>query len=371
MPAFDLVRSGFRGGLAFAARPAAVLRLRADGGPLAPQPGLVEPRLSIRRTCGAGGAWAVIFAPHQCLWHRPWASQSGQNCLATASTSPPKPNGQSRLNKNGGPGNLELARQPHQGIDWHHYPHGSCYARVSAGETCISPMAAPARAGVPVAVRAAAGPGRQRRAGRRSGAGADAARTDRAGQRRLRHPWPGARAATGCAAGGAGAGHAGRARQLDAADCDGHFGFAGAGGHLRQPAGRTRRQRRHLHPLRQPYCRHGAGHHAGCGHAGGHWHAGRAAAPGAAAARSTRAGAAPARRTAGPRGRQAHSRRRCFHSRARRAPRPQRRLGRACSARGGQSDGGRGAARERDRRGGARHPGLAGADRRPQRAGGR
>ena len=47
-----------------------------------------------RRRCGH-------FSPLRQPWHKPWPSQSGQNCLATASASPPNPNEPSRSGDEG------------------------------------------------------------------------------------------------------------------------------------------------------------------------------------------------------------------------------------------------------------------------------
>jgi hypothetical protein len=63
---------------------------------------------------------------------------------------------------------------------------------------------------------------------------------------------------TQCAAGGAEDGHPGRTRQLDAANHRRHPRVAGARGHLGCSVRCASRQRRNVHPLRQPYRRHGA-----------------------------------------------------------------------------------------------------------------
>ena len=47
-------------------------------------------------------------------------------------------------------------------------------------------------------------------------------------------------------------GHARRSRHLDARHHQGHPRLAGPGRHVRRAAGRARRQRRHLHPVREP-----------------------------------------------------------------------------------------------------------------------
>ena len=67
--------------------------------------------------------------------------------------------------------------------------------------------------------------------------------------------------------------HARRARRLDAQHHQGHPRLAGAGGHLRGAQRRARRQRRHLHPLRQPHRGDGAGLQPRRGDAGGDRHA--------------------------------------------------------------------------------------------------
>ena len=99
---------------------------------------------------------------------------------------------------------------------------------------------------------------------------AQAAGRHRPGQCRL----PGARHPQGRrgrrAAGGDRTRHARRPRHLDAPGHPGHPGLAGPGGRVRQPARRSRRQRRHLHPLCGAHRRDGAGHDPGRGDAGGH-----------------------------------------------------------------------------------------------------
>ena len=65
---------------------------------------------------------------------------------------------------------------------------------------------------------------------------------------------------------------------LDARDHQGHPRLAGSGRHLRRAERRARGQRRHLHPLREPHRRDGAGHQSRRGDAGADRHAGIAAA---------------------------------------------------------------------------------------------
>ncbi len=75
-------------------------------------------------------------------------------------------------------------------------------------------------------------------------------------------------ARAGRAAPGAAHGHPRRARHLHALHHQGHHRLARAGGGLRGAERCPGGQRRHLHPLRQPRRRHGAGHQPGCGHSG-------------------------------------------------------------------------------------------------------
>ncbi|MNF63847.1 hypothetical protein D3C85_801030 [compost metagenome] len=105
-------------------------------------------------------------------------------------------------------------------------------------------------------------------AGRRERICADGGRSHRPGHRRL--PDPGHRACRGRqgAVGGAADRHARRPRYLHAQHHQGDPRQPGAGSQLRRPQRRAGGQRRHLHPLRQPYRRHGAGHQPGRSHAG-------------------------------------------------------------------------------------------------------
>ncbi len=129
----------------------------------------------------------------------------------------------------------------------------------------------------PPAVRPAAGAHRPvRRANgagsRRPGARAPRRRRHRPGHGRL----PASRSRAGgrdrLQPGGHRDGHARWARHLHAGDDQGHPRLARAGGHLCRPGGRSRGQRRHLHPLCQSHRGHGPGHQPGRGHAGGHRH---------------------------------------------------------------------------------------------------
>ncbi len=134
------------------------------------------------------------------------------------------------------------------------------------------------------------------------------------------------------AAGGAADGHAGRPRHRDARDHQGHPRLAGAGGRLRRAVRRARRERRHLHPVREPFRRDGAGDQPGRGDPDRD-------------RRAVRAGARQDRQEGqegqggGFRqhaGAQDGARRLGLHPRPGAAARAQRRLGRARGARGGQ-----------------------------------
>ena len=108
---------------------------------------------------------------------------------------------------------------------------------------------------------------------------------------------------------------------VDARHHQGHPRLAGAGGRLRRAERRARRQRRHLHPLRQPHRGDGAGHQPRRGHAGA------IGMPGGGAAPSSRR-----RRRIGARRRRARTERRDDAQSTSTTPRPTSAAWRSCAA---------------------------------------
>ena len=158
-----------------------------------------------------------------------------------------------------------------------------------------------------------------------------ARRRDRAGQRRLCRAQPARGRATGRRRRRAAHRHAGRAGQRHARDHQGHAGLAGAGARLCRAGGRAGGQRGNLHPVCVRARRDGAGHQPGRGIAGfavqRHSAGGRRRQAGR---RRRQAGAARCRVDQGD------QRFRRLHPRPGDPARPQRRLGGAGGARGGQ-----------------------------------
>ena len=180
-------------------------------------------------------------------------------------------------------------------------------------------------------------PADRARPGREASGGAHRQRCDQPRQRRLR----GARPGQGCRrtgpTGGAGHRHPRRSRHLDALDHQGDPRQPGAGGQLRRPQWRPRRQRRHLHPVCQPYRRHGPGHQPRGRHPGAGRHAG-AARPGRQPARRATLGQEPGTGTRHPQP-ETDQRRRGLYPRPGAIARAQRRMGGTGRARGRQPAG--------------------------------
>ena len=182
---------------------------------------------------------------------------------------------------------------------------------------------------------------------------------DRAGERRLRRAQLRQGADAGRGSHRPAHGHAGRSRRFDARHHQGDPGRAGAGGRLRGARGRACGKRRHLHSLCLPRRGDGARHQSRGGHAGpdrrrlSEPEPGRAARAGKGArrrrVRCRRAGRGRAAAADRRHGGQDRQRRRGLHPQPRPVAGPQRRMGGAGGAPGGEPARGRGPGEERHR----------------------